>query len=218
MKFKNGTVDEDSDMDSVDSDDLMVVYDSASEGDGEDVFEEEAEDLSIEQERTGIDKHKDDGLTASEDDEEDGEDLENHTAHTTINEDPETGMISTAELFTPAVGASVPGRHTDEMKVDPLPLGSASLPTSPSRRYPTRRSFRESLGDSPSNAPGTSTMRSVSTNMHTIPPQNNSPRSQRYQKRADTKSEKRSMQNQTAHDDRSKGGKSCVTVVVKDSR
>lgn len=217
MKVKGD--DEDSDMESVDSDDLMAMNDSASEGDEGD-YQDGEDGNSRTQEVTRIDEEKDDDLTASEDEDDDIGDTENHTAHTSINEDPEEDRNSRISmLFSPTVGSVKPSSRSDDMKVDPLPLDTSILPTSPSRRYPTR-SFRDSHGETAAEEAGTSTMRSVSTNMHVAPVQNKSPRSKRYEKRVETRTEAKAPQSQKNRDDSShtKSRKECVTVVVKDSR
>lgn len=219
MRFKDANSSlmghEDSDMDSEDSDDLMVMYDSASEGEEEGIFEEDDEDVDG-HDTTRIDKDKDDGLDMSDDDEE--EDRESHTAHTTINEDVEVAPSTGMEIFATPTNSSVPNRNTDEMKVDHLPSGAMSLPASPSRRYPTRRSGRASLADPSAESTMTSTMRSVSTNMPPTPGSHTSPRSQRYQKRNESRPTGKSTPSKQHRDDRTNSAKSCVTVVVKDAR
>lgn len=226
MRLKNNSAveNEDSDMESVDSDDLMVMYDSASEGeeggmlDEDDATAEEVEESSNVQESTRIDKDVEDGLTASEDDDDDNGDAENHTAHTTINEDPEENASMTGGI---AMGSSLkPAKDSDDMKIDIPAVAASSLPNSPSRRYPTRHSFRESQGDAAVEHAGTSTMRSVSTNMHitTAAAQDTSPRSQRYQKRAETRKEGKDFHQEKKRDSREGCNKECVTVVVRDAR
>lgn len=218
MRFKGDAADEDSDMDSVDSDDLMVMYDSASEGEEGGILEDGAEERSNTQELTRIDKDVEDGLIASDDEDEGAGDAENYTAHTTINEDMEDSQHPSMLPDKSTRSAVKSTKENDDMKIDVSPLGPSNLPTSPSRRYPTRHSFRDSLGDAVVEHAGTSTMRSVSTNMHTTPEQTSSPRSQRYQKRAETRKETIEERQPKEQGTREKQNKECVTVVVKDAR
>ena len=214
MRVK-GDEEEDSDMESVDSDDLMAMYDSASEGDEEEYQDGEDGNFTT-QEVTRIDEEKEDGLTASEDEDDDIGDAENQTAHTSINEDPEEDLDSASSmLFSPTVASVKPNSRSDIMKVDTPVLGTSMLPASPSRRYPTRFSLTGSLSDTAAEEAGTSTMRSVSTNIHATPVQNTSPRSQRYQKRVETKTV---VQKTRDNPSPSKSRKECVTGVVKDAR
>lgn len=284
----NSTVDDgDSDMSSIDSDEMMGIYDSASEGgdeafhDDEDSQDEDSvveddDDDNIQPGKDGdasmIDKRAtrkivgDDGIDETEDESDDDDDDEDdetenedsHTAHTTINNDDGLVLGSSVgtEPLSPRLAVVTPSsnRNTvrdggDDMKVDTSPTrstGNASLidrinVSSPTgKRYPTRHSLRGSvsgsLNDVASERAGTSTMRSISTSVHTSQAagsqQMESPRARRASKRAEAKTvptannniHNTNVHNTAAHSGRKEKkktdtfNKECVTVVVKDAK
>jgi hypothetical protein len=212
---------EESEQSSEDSDDLLNTYDSASEGEGEDMLDDMPAAEREEDEQPTRDEKADIMTDDENEEDEDGSDDENHTAHTSILEGSEAGSAVTAQPFTPASasGSAHKDDTTNAMNLDPTPLHSQSLPNSPSRRYPTRLSAKSIFPvDLAAEKAGTSTMRSVSTNMHS-PMTATSPRSRRYLKRNESRKVPEGGHTEAGQPLReSQNSKDCVTVIVKDAR